>query len=130
MIRRHPALLLFSIIAICASGAVRPTHPPSQGPCSQEHDVWVSHILEKMEAIKPGMTREELLKVFRTEGGLSTGLHRTFVSRDCSYFRVDVDFEAAGRPNRDANGRVTVVEDKRDIIAKASRPYLQFGIAD
>ena len=86
--------------------------------------------MEKMEAIKPGMTREELLKVFRTEGGLSTGLHRTFVSRDCSYFKVDVDFEAIGRPNRDGDGRVTVVEDKRDIIAKASRPYLQFGIAD
>ncbi|HTF26378.1 MAG TPA: hypothetical protein VK937_21095 [Candidatus Limnocylindria bacterium] len=90
----------------------------------------MSHILEKMEAIKPGLTREELLKVFRTEGGLSTGLHRTFVSRDCSYFRVDVDFEAVGRPNRDGDGRVTVVEDKRDIIIKASRPYLQFGIAD
>jgi hypothetical protein len=130
MTRRRPALLLFSIVAIYASSAVRPTHAPSQGPCSQEHEVWVSHILEKMEAIKPGMTREELLKVFRTEGGLSTGLHRTFVSRDCSYFKVDVDFEAVGRPNRDADGRVTVVEDKRDVIVRASRPYLQFGNAD
>jgi hypothetical protein len=57
-----------------------------------------------METIKPGMTREELLKVFATEGGLSTGLNRTFVSRDCPYFKVDVEFEArfhnnAGSPS-------------------------------
>jgi hypothetical protein len=130
MIRRLTAVLLFAIIAICASSSPRPTPAPSQGPCSQEHEVWVSHILEKIEAIKPGMTREELLKVFRTEGGLSTGLHRTFVSRDSSYFKIDVDFEAVGRPNRDEGGRVTVVEDQRDIIVTVSRPYLQFGIAD
>ncbi len=86
--------------------------------------------LEQMEAIKPGMTREDLLKMFRTEGGLSTGLHRTFVSRDCAYFKVDVEFKAVGRPDRDDDGRVTLVEDLRDIIVKISRPYLQFSIAD
>jgi len=89
----------------------------------------VTHTLEKIETIKPGMTRGELLKVF-TEGGLSTGLHRTFISRDCSYFKVDVDFEAVGRPSRDKDGRVTLVEDSGDIIVKVSRPYLQFAIAD
>jgi hypothetical protein len=31
--------------------------------------------------IKPGMTRKTLLSVFTTEGGLSTGLRRTYVSR-------------------------------------------------
>ena len=48
------------------------------------------------------MTREELMKVFRTEGGLSTGLHRTFVSRECPYFKGDVEFRAGGRPDRDS----------------------------
>ncbi len=83
-----------------------------------------------MEAVRPGMTREELLKVFKTEGGLSTGLHRTFVSQDCPYFKVDVDFEAVGRPDQGEDGRVTLEEDSRDIIVKVSRPYLQFTIAD
>jgi hypothetical protein len=83
-----------------------------------------------MESIRPGMAREELMKVFRTEGGLSTGLHRTFVSRECPYFKVDVQFRAVGRPDRDSDGRVTLEEDARDIIVKISRPYLQFSIVD
>jgi hypothetical protein len=70
------------------------------------------------------------MKVFRTEGGFSTGLRRTFVSRECAYFKVDVEFRAVGRPDRDSDGRVTLEEDARDIIVKISRPYLQFAIAD
>jgi hypothetical protein len=83
-----------------------------------------------MESIRPGMTREELMEIFRTEGGLSTGLRRTFVSRECPYFKVDVQFRAVGRPDRDSDGRVTLEEDARDIIVQVSRPYLQFSIAD
>ena len=70
------------------------------------------------------------LKVFTTEGGLSTGLQRTFVSRDCPYFKVDVEFKAVGRSNRDDGGRVTLVEGNQDTIVKISRPYLQFNIQD
>jgi hypothetical protein len=76
------------------------------------------------------MTRAELLKVFTIEGGLSTGLNRRFVSRDCPYFKVDVEFKAVGRSERDSDGRVTLEEDPRDIIVKISQPYLQFGITD
>jgi len=76
------------------------------------------------------MTREELLKTFTTEGGLSTGLHRTFVSRDCAYFKVDVEFKPVGRPDRDGNGRMTLEEDPRDSIVEISRPHLQFSIKD
>jgi hypothetical protein len=57
-------------------------------------------------------------------------LQRTFVSRECPYFKVDIEFQAVGRPDRDEDGRVTTVEDNRDIILKISQPYLQFSIAD
>jgi hypothetical protein len=83
-----------------------------------------------MQTIKPDMTREALLILFTTERGLSTGLQRTFISQDCPYFKVDVEFQAVGRPKRDRNGRVTVVEGRQDIILKISRPYLQFSIVD
>jgi hypothetical protein len=83
-----------------------------------------------MQTIKPGMTREDLLKVFMTEGGLFTGLQRTFVSRDCPYLKVDVEFRAVGRRSPDDNGRATLVEGSRDIIFKISRPYLEFSSAD
>jgi hypothetical protein len=83
-----------------------------------------------METIKPGMTRQDLLKVFRTEGGLSTGLRRTFVSRDCPYFKVVVEFKTVARPDRDSAGFVNLVEDSQDIIVKISIPYLQFTNGD
>src|SRR5438132_8612957 len=100
----------------------------SSDVCSS--DLSASESLKRMQTVKPGMTRTDLLKVFTTEGGLSTGLHRTFVSRDCPYFKVDVEFKAVGRPDRDAGGRVTLVEGNQDIIVKISRPYLQFSIMD
>jgi hypothetical protein len=72
------------------------------------------------------MTREELLGVFTVEGGLSTPMHRTFVSRDCPYFKVNVEFRrAAARPERDWRD-----EDPSDVILTISGPYLQFGHYD
>ena len=130
MIRRLLVLELLSIIAFGGSTSVRVTRSASQEPCAQDHKIWVAHALMKMETIKPGMTRGDLLKVFTTEGGISTGLQRTFVSRDCPYFKVDVDFRAVGRPDRDKEGRVTVVEDSRDIIIQVSRPYSGFMSLD
>jgi hypothetical protein len=131
MIRRLLVVLVLILIpSISASSSVRFTHSANQERCSQEHQAWVTYVLKKMETIKPGMTREELLKVFTTEGGLSTALNRRFVSRDCPYFKVDVEFKAVGRPDRDGDGRVTLEENSLDIIVKISRPYLQFSIAD
>ena len=105
---------------------------PSNGKdhASRNHVAWVTEVLKSMQSIMPGMTREALYRVFTTEGGLSTGLQRTFVSRDCHYFKVDVEFQAVGRPDRDESGRVTLVEDGKDIIRDISRPYLQFSIKD
>jgi len=91
---------------------------------------WVTEVLKRMQTITPSMTREALYRVFKTEGGLSTGLQRTFVSRDCPYFKVDVEFKAVGRPDRDENGRGTLVEDGKDLILKISTPYLQFSSMD
>jgi hypothetical protein len=94
------------------------------------HVAWVIEVLKRMLTIKPGMTREALLKVFTTEGGLSSRLHRTLVSRDCPYFKVDIEFKVVGRPDRDDHGRVTLTEDPRDLIVTISRPYLAFSIMD
>jgi hypothetical protein len=108
------------LAAACISGA-KAFQTPSQS--TQEHVGWVAEALKRIETIKPGMTRETLLTVFTTEGGISTRLQRTYVSRECPYFKVDVEFQAADPPSRDG-------EDARDIIIKISRPYLQFSISD
>jgi len=127
MTRRLLALALLSTTLIEPS-ALHAAPRQGQTPSSLDHVFWVAEALKRIETIKPGMTREDLLRVFTTEGGLSTGLHRTFVSRDCPYFKVDVTFEAVGRPSRDSGGRVTLQEDSRDVIVQISRPYLQFMI--
>jgi hypothetical protein len=130
MIRRLLVLVLLSIIVIGGFASFRPTKSASTEPCAQDHEVWLTHDLEKMNAIKPGMTRGDLLKVFRTEGGLSTGLRRTFVSRDCPYCKVVVEFKPVARADSDNPGFMISPADNRDIIVKVSKPYLQFAIAD
>ena len=126
-------LLMIVTLLIAAFGglsSVCAAQPQNQRASRQDHIAWVSDALKRMQAVRVGMTRDALLKVFATEGGLSTGLRRTFVSRDCPYFKVDVEFEAVGRPSRDSDGRVTLVEGNQDVIVKISKPYLQFSVAD
>jgi hypothetical protein len=130
MSRRLLALELLPILAIYGFTSALAMRPTSREPCGQDHNAWVASALKKMESIRPGMTRKQLMPVFTTEGGLSTGLRRTFVSRDCPYFKVDVEFKAVGRPDRDKEGRVTTLEDSRDVIVNSSQPYLQFSVVD
>ncbi len=126
---RRRAFVLLASTAIVGVGALKGSALKAQ-KTPQGHVAWVAAVLMRMQTIKPGMTRKALLAVFTTEGGLSTGLRRTFVSRDCPYFKLDVEFRAVGRPDRDAEGRVTLVEDDEDVIIKVSVPYLQFSIMD
>jgi len=129
MQRRHIVALLASA-AIGGTNLLQASPVEEQGTSPQDHVAWVAEVMKRMETIKPGMTRENLFTVFRTEGGLSTGLQRTFVSQDCPYFKIDVEFQAVNRPDREENGRVTMIEDNEDIILKISRPYLQFSVMD
>jgi hypothetical protein len=76
--RRVFPLLASAALAGATALRARPTEDPSQ--CTQSHVDWVTKALERMQTVRPGSTRKALLTVFTTEGGLSTGLHRTFVS--------------------------------------------------
>jgi hypothetical protein len=130
MIKNLPIVVLLASVTIACSSCGRAAHAANQESCTQQHSEWVAQALQRMLTVKPGMTRKDLLDVFTTEGGLSTGLQRTYGSRDCPFFKVDVVFEAVGRPSRDSEGRVTLVQDDRDIIVKISRPYLAWPTAD
>lgn len=128
--QRRRAFRLLTGTAIGGYPALVASSLSAQPQPSPDHVKWVSEVLNRMQTITPGMTRNVLYTVFETEGGLSTGLQRTFVSRDCRYFKVDVVFQAVGRPDRDGDGRVTLDEDGRDLILKISKPYLEFSIMD
>jgi hypothetical protein len=129
MQRRRAAILLASAI-IGSATTLRAVSSADQEQTCQTHIDWFNGVLNRMATVKQGSTRKALLEVFTTQGGLSTGLQGTYVSRDCPYFKVDVEFQAVGRPNRDEDGRVTLVEDEQDIIVKISPPYLANSIAD
>jgi hypothetical protein len=84
----------------------------------------ISDILTECQKIKPGMTRSDLLKVFTTEGGISTAMSRTFVYRGCPYIKVNVDFT----PSEPAQN---VLEERpTDAISMVSKPYLAWSISD
>ena len=125
MVQRLLALALLSSALISPSGVQARVR---QTPVSQDHVAWVAEALKRMQTIRPGMTREDLLKVFTMEGGMFSETRRTFVSRDCPFFKVDVLFDAvAPRAN---GGRLTFEELPQAIIVRISRPYLEFRVSD
>jgi hypothetical protein len=124
MIRRLIVLVLFSIIVIGGSASVRPAPSANLEPCAQNHEAWLKQVSEKMETIKPGMTRWDLQEVLRAEGtprptfriggGPPQVLRESFVSQDCPYLRIDVELSGRDDPIQ-------------DVIVKVSKPYLQFA---
>jgi hypothetical protein len=96
----------------------------------QDATRWVGEALLEIETIKVGMSRGQLLALFDNEGGLFTGLRSTYVYWRCPTIKVDVEFEAVGRPSRDAEGRATMVQSEQDVITKISRPYLAWQVID
>lgn len=127
MIQRLSALLLLSIIVIGGSASFRPAQSATPEPCTQNHEAWLKQVAEKIEAIKPGMTRWDLLKVLRTEahrptfvlGGRLQVLRESFVSRDCPDLRIDVEFKPAA-VDQPASAY-------QDVIVKVSKPYVQYA---
>jgi hypothetical protein len=90
----------------------------------QDRIEWVAACLQEMQAVKQGSTREELLRVFVEEGGLSNRRERRYAYRDCPYFKVDVKFEAAD----DADEKNK--ESPNDKVSQISTPFLEWQIAD
>jgi hypothetical protein len=130
MFAKRVVVVLVAVIAMGTGRGVLHANRPGQQASSDSHVRWVGTVLGRMLTIKPGMTRGDLLKVFETEGGMSTPLARTFVSRDCAYFKVRVSFSAVGRPQRDGDGREINVEDARDVIVTISEPFVQFHVVN
>ena len=98
----------------------RPLQPltlPGEPIIDWRQTQWVSNVLLLIITIKPGMTRSDLLRIFTTEGGLSTRTRRTFVLKQCPTIKVDVEFSISP----------TEADDK---IAQISKPYLDYGHYD
>jgi len=85
---------------------------------------WIAQSFREMQTIKPGMTREELLRVFIEEGGISTRFERRYAYRDCPHIKVDVKFESGGAPDD------KLTNYPKDKIKQISKPFLEWSIID
>jgi hypothetical protein len=83
----------------------------------------IEKVLRTVDALKPGMTRADVLRNFRTEGGLSTRAWNHYVYQDCPFIKIDVTFDVP-QSNESPDELPT------DLIANISRPYLEFSILD
>ena len=81
-------------------------------------------IIGEINLVHPGMTRGDLLKFFKTEGGLSTRRRRRYVERRCPYIKVDVQFRPVGQAADPSQ------ESEADVITNISEPFLQRPVAD
>lgn len=89
-----------------------------------ERTKWIAKVMRQIAKIEPGMKRQDLIKVFTTEGGLSNRLQRTYVHSECPYIKVNVRFKAANDNGNDSK------EEPDDIIESISQPYLAFSVKD
>ena len=80
--------------------------------------------LAQCQTIKIGMTRAQLSRIFTTEGGISTAIHRIYIYIRCPYIKVDVDFKLS------APTQGILEEKPTDTITKISKPYLDRSVID
>ena len=103
------------------------TDAQSRTLINQEHTQWIDQVMRSIATIKPGMTRKDLVRVFKQEGGLSTRTRKKYVYKHCPYIKVDVEFSPAS--DMDAN-QDAATEKPEDRIVRISRPYLEYSITD
>jgi len=117
------ARIACTILLLTVASLVGAKETAEETQINQEHTKWIASVIDSIQTIKPGMTRQDLLRVFTLEGGISTRLQRTYVYRQCPYIKVTVEFEAIGNTE---NGD----QLPGDKIVRISAPFLQYGVYD
>ena len=113
--------MAFGVVTFVSAAAISPSSDPGE---ADEHTEWIAKSLKEIESVKVGMTRLELLRAFKEEGGISTRTWRRYVYRDCPYIKVDAEFEPVGEPENKLS------QSPRDKIIKISKPFLEWSIMD
>lgn len=119
---RKISLAIFAISLVVAGLTVF-ARSGAQSHDAKSHSEWIAQSLREMETIKVGMTREDLLRVFREEGGLSTRTQRQYVYRECPYIKVAVEFEPV-------ETKAVLPENGKDKIVKISQPFIEWSVLD
>jgi hypothetical protein len=114
------ALMIFVFLAWRPTN--RQTLASAQSSCAL-----VKEALNDSSHIKAGMTRAEVEKSFRADGGLQffskSGSTTRYVYRKCELIKIDVKFEAAVVSQ-------TGSWSPNDIVVSVSKPYLEYPFSD
>jgi hypothetical protein len=123
---RIVSLLLATFVGIGVAVGQSPAKPLVVDPALTRS---IDQVLTDVSSIQSGMTRAELLRVFTTEGGLSTRDEQRYVYRRCPYIKVMVTFRRPADADDDWGG---APEEERagDIIQSISKPFLEYSITD
>ena len=114
--------VLVTLVTMLLAGLI--LNSSEQTVSSDTHLRWVESALKDMESVSAGMTREQLQRVFTTEGGISNPSERRYVYKGCPLFKVQVEFQT----RKSSEGRP--LESPDDVIIKISKPFLERTIVD
>lgn len=102
-------LALLIVTAGIASNDGRLLQTPSADQCGVVQEAY-----KQAHDLKPGMTRNDVERVWQRDGGASVWGHDRFTFRRCNYIKVKIDFKLAGRG-----------EAAGDVITNVSAPYIE-----
>jgi len=101
----------------------------------RSHDQWLQERYFEATSIKEGMTRADLVKIFRMDGGLQPFLPTRYVLKSSSLIKVDVEFDVpeGGKvlpedlrfEMDDLKDQFQFVSNDKLKIKRISRPYVE-----
>jgi len=95
-----------------------------QGEQEEVHRQWLYERYAEATSIKPGMSRADLLRVFKEDGGLQRIPATRYLLKSCKMIKIEVEFDTeygqAYKEKPDADLKIT----------KVSQPYLEYPHAD
>jgi hypothetical protein len=74
----------------------------------------VQEAYKEFQSLKPGMTRTEVERAWRPDGGTSAMGYDRYVFRHCDYIKIKIDFKLVGKG-----------ETPGDLVEKVSTPYIE-----
>ena len=113
-------LLLACLASALGAGALR-----LGAAAEDEHRRWLAERYAEAVSVRPGMSRRDLRRLFRPDGGLQTIPSSRYVLKSCAMIKIDVKFalpEGAAREDfREEDER----GDEALRITEVSKPYLE-----
>ena len=115
-------LSLFIIgLSLFATGSM---NTRGQGELEEARRQWLYERYAEATSMKPGMSRADLLRVFKEDGGLQRIPATRYLLKSCNMIKIEVEFDT------EYGQRYKKKPDAELKITKISRPYLEYPQMD